>query len=387
MCQQRIRFLSFFREGYEEFTDTAFLVMYVLSAFSLGATFPFLFGTLFSECTSFAAGLETTLSFSQHFGTLRKVDTVHQTHSRKNYCNLKLCSRSACEEEALIRRSKESSIATENSTIQFSRQKMQEEVFEKIFYSSSSAMKSQKLIVVTTSYGVPPHYPLEWIDLQPWPVFISTKERGFGIASEPWGNVGQEIASYMRFILMFWEDLPENIAFIHGHEKTWHQEGYKMSYMLKHICLKKFGYASLNAFENDAWRLRKGSKSYFSIIRKYWKIVKPYLGDMPRTGFKEKCCAQFVVSRERIQARPRRLYELILEQMTDKKKNYQRAPHGKHSGWDLIHFWEAIWHYVFGEDALVKTRNKYGYGIDKNMESGRPLSKRPERTLKNFIAC
>ena len=160
-----------------------------------------------------------------------------------------------------------------------------------------------------------------------------------------------------------------------------------MSYMLRHICLNKFGYASLNAFENDAWRPIKGSKSYFNIIRKYWKSVEVYLGSLPRTGFKEKCCAQFVVSRERIKARPRELYELILEQMTDKKKNYQRAIHGKHSGWDLIHFWEAIWHYVFGEDARVNTARKYGYGIDRNVENGRRLSKLPVRTLKNFIAC
>ena len=363
------------------------LLWYRISTLTFCAKFAFLFSTLFSECKSFAVRLETTFFSNQQLGTLRKVDTTNQTYSTKNLCNLKLCSKSACEEEALIRRSKESSVSTENSTIHFSKQRMQEEAFEKIFYSSSSVIKSQKLIVVTTSYGVPPRYPLDWIDLQPWPVFISTKENGFGIASEPWGNVGQEIASYMRFILMFWENLPENIAFIHGHEKTWHQESYRMSYMLRHICLEKFGYASLNAFENAAWRPYKGSKSYFNIIRKYWKLVEPYLGDMPRTGFKEKCCAQFVVSRERIQARPRRLYELILEQMTDKKKNYRRAPHGKHSGWDLIHFWEAIWHYIFGEDALVRTRKKYGYGIDRDMESGRPLSKLPERTLKHFIAC
>ncbi|CAL6338560.1 unnamed protein product [Bathycoccus prasinos] len=160
-----------------------------------------------------------------------------------------------------------------------------------------------------------------------------------------------------------------------------------MSYMLRHICLDKFEYASLNAFENDAWRSVKGSRSYFNIIKKYWKLVEPYLGPMPKNGFKEKCCAQFVVSRKRIKARPRAFYELILEQMTDKKKDYRRAPHGKNAGWDLIHFWEAIWHYIFGEEALVNTRKKYGYGIDKNRENGRPLSKLPERTLKNLVAC
>jgi hypothetical protein len=275
----------------------------------------------------------------------------------------------------------------ENLTISFSPISMKEEAFERIFYSEPSILSSQRLVVVTTSYGHPPRYPLDWLNSQPWPVFVSTKERGFSYSSEPWGNLGQEVSSFVRFILIFWDHLPENIAFVHGHEQTWHQEGYTMSYMLRHICLHKFQYFSLNAFESDAWRPIKGSRDYFDIIRKYWKHVKPYLGALPKGGFREKCCAQFVVSRERIKARPRALYELILKLMTDPKKKYKREHHGKNDGWDLIHFWEAIWHYIFGEKALTNTRRKYGYGIDTNMESGRPLSKRPERTLKNLVAC
>ena len=139
------------------------------------------------------------------------------------------------------------------------------------------------------------------------------------------GNVGQEIASYVRFILMFWDHLPEYIAFVHGHEKTWHQEGYRMSYMLRHVCLGKFEYASLNAFEDDAWKPIKGAQRYYNIIRKYWRLVEPYLGVMPKGGFKEECCAQFIVSRQRIKARPRELYEIILRQMTDPQKNYHQT--------------------------------------------------------------
>jgi hypothetical protein len=30
---------------------------------------------------------------------------------------------------------------------------------------------------------------------------------------------------------------------------------------------------------------------------------------------------------------------MILKTMSDPKKNYVRAPDGKHLGWDLIHFW------------------------------------------------
>jgi len=311
----------------------------------------------------------------------------HRVSTGKSWCDMKLCSKDACAEEEFIRAHKVKPESTKNETIYFSKEKMREEAFERIFYSSQYLMQMQKLIVVTTSYGYPPHYSLSWIDLQPWPVFISTKEAGFGFASEPWGNVGQEIASYVRFILMFWDHLPERVAFVHGHEKTWHQEGYRMSYMLRHVCLDKFEYASLNAFENEAWRPIKGARSYYNVIKRYWKLVEPYLGAMPKYGFKEKCCAQFVVSRERIKARPRELYLLILKQMTDKKKNYHRAAHGNNNGWDLIHFWEAIWHYIFGEDALVNTRKKYGYGVDMNIETGLPLSKLPQRTLKLFIAC
>lgn len=303
------------------------------------------------------------------------------------WCDNNLCTKSACTEEMESKQSRIRSVHFRNRTIHFDEFRMREGAFENIFYSGASFMETQNLVVVGTSYGVPPHYSLDWINSQPWPVFISTKEKGFGFASEPWGNVGQEIASYVRFILMFWDHLPKHVAFVHGHEKTWHQEGYRMSYMLRHICLNKFGFASLNAFEDNAWRPVKGAGRYNVIIRRYWRVVKPYLGPIPKNGFKEKCCAQFVVSRERIKARPRALYEMILAQMTDPKKRYQRAPHGKNSGWDLIHFWEAIWHYIFGEKALVNTVKKYGHGIDKNIESGASLSKRPERTLKNLIAC
>lgn len=376
-------------------TDDSYSLVYLMSInyryskFELCITFVAVY--IFFPCHSSSAINNQGKEWVQEDKTMQKVE-FSNLGSRsgfigKSWCDTKLCSRDACAEEEFIRTQAVKPGSIKNKTIHFSKQKMREEAFERIFYSSRYLMHIQKLIVVTTSYGYPPRYSLSWIDWQPWPVFVSTKEAGFGFASEPWGNVGQEIASYIRFILMFWNHLPEHIAFVHGHEKAWHQEGYRMSYMLRHICLDKFEYASLNAFENEAWRPIKGARSYFNIIKRYWKLVEPYLGAMPKYGFKEKCCSQFVVSRKRIKARPRELYELILKQMTDPKKNYRRAPHGKNNGWDLIHFWEAIWHYIFGEDALINTRKKYGYGVDMNIETGHPLSKLPQRTLKLFIAC
>ena len=53
----------------------------------------------------------------------------------------------------------------------------------------------------------------------------------------------------------------------------------------------------------------------------------------------------------------------------------------------IIHFWEAIWHYIMGEKAIVNTRRKYGSGIDLSIETGLALNKKPERTLKNVVSC
>jgi hypothetical protein len=46
----------------------------------------------------------------------------------------------------------------------------------------------------------------------------------------------------------------------------------------------------------------------------------------------DKCCAQFIVTRERIKKRPKAFYEMILKTMSDPKKNYARAADGKNLG-------------------------------------------------------
>lgn len=123
---------------------------------------------------------------------------------------------------------------------------------------------------------------------------------------------------------------------------------------------------------------------YYNIIRERWHLVEPYLGKFPKKGFKEKCCAQFIVSSERIRSRPQELYQLILKETLATSLKVRRS--NKRAN-DLGFFWEAIWHYVMGEDSVVNTRKKYGFGIDKDLEKGLPLSKKPERTLKHIIAC
>ena len=324
-----------------------------------------------------------------NYQTIADIGFSEVLHS---WCTEDLCTLNGMHEEQEDRllqqqgKTRKSYRSKENFYISFDARSMYESSFMSLFYGEPQNILNSKMIVVSTSYGNPPRNSLEWINRQPWPVFVSSKESNFGIASEPWGNIGLEVASYVRFILLFWDYLPEHIAFVHGHEKAWHQEGYHTSYMLRNLCVDEYEYISLSAYEGGP--IRKGSNlNYYKILKRFWYLVEPYLGKFPKSGFNEKCCAQFMVSRERIKRRPREMYELILKEMTDTKKKYGRARDGKHVGWDLAHFWEGIWHYIMGERAYVNTKKKYGHGIDVHLETGSRLSKRADRTLKNVISC
>jgi hypothetical protein len=60
-------------------------------------------------------------------------------------------------------------------------------------------------------------------------------------------NTGREATAYLNYIISNYDNLPENIAFIHGHETAWHQ---KSPYHLIDTILKaktdKYNYISLN---------------------------------------------------------------------------------------------------------------------------------------------
>ena len=92
--------------------------------------------------------------------------------------------------------------------------------------------------MVASSYEWPPRLPLDWLRNQPWPVFVTTKEEGHVFFSESWGNKGDEVASFLRFIVDYWDTLPEYTAFVHGHDISWHQMGYSMQYILRNLCLE-----------------------------------------------------------------------------------------------------------------------------------------------------
>ena len=60
--------------------------------------------------------------------------------------------------------------------------------------------------------------------------------------------------------------------------------------------------------------------------RKYWEpLGMGRLGKLPARGLREKCCAQFLVHRNRVQRHPKEFYEVQRQEMTDPGKTYLRC--------------------------------------------------------------
>jgi len=255
------------------------------------------------------------------------------------------------------------------------------------------AVKDLPVVLIVTSYAWPPKFDLSWIQRQPWPAFVSTKEPGKRVHSEPWGNIGQEDATYFRFITMFYDDLPERMVFLHGHNKAWHQEGYLMEYILRNACFHEQQYMSVNAF--PVVRAPKGAKANeWQILRKYWDVLgQGELGPFPKRGLREKCCAQFMVHRDRVLKHPKSFYEIQRQEMTDPGKTYLRSMKqmNVHVGFDLVLFYESIWHVMWGEKPWMSDE-LYGTCIDRNIERDHSLppqimNKQSTRCMHRVVHC
>ena len=63
---------------------------------------------------------------------------------------------------------------------------------------------------------------MSWVKQQPYDYAIMTKGDPAGGMHNLEVNWGLDAASYLQFILLHWDHLPERMAFMHGHQSSWH---------------------------------------------------------------------------------------------------------------------------------------------------------------------
>ncbi|KAJ5291782.1 hypothetical protein N7478_001033 [Penicillium angulare] len=180
-------------------------------------------------------------------------------------------------------------------------------------------------------------------------------EEGFMV---PYARKGHEASAYLSYIIDYYDELRPYTIFIHGRPEQWHNDvgGPSTKNVLANL---RYEAVSINGYVNLRCTNRPGCPStifqafpvmvdfdYQYLIDQLPQIFNDLLGidpsDVP-SDIGHQCCAQFAVTKEKIQERPRSDYIRILEWIatTDMTDNYG-------IGW-LI---EKLWHVIFGMPAV-----------------------------------
>ncbi|KAF2144503.1 uncharacterized protein K452DRAFT_295938 [Aplosporella prunicola CBS 121167] len=183
-------------------------------------------------------------------------------------------------------------------------------------------------------------------------------------------NKGNEVMAYLTFIIDFYDLLPDVSIFMHAHSTAWHNNDLLemgSSQILKRLNLRKVvreGYFNLRCHQypgcsNRLFPLAKNQSSVDvpqeEVFEDAWKQLFP-LEDVPE-ALAQPCCAQFAVSRERIQMLPWEQYIHFRKWV-----QYTRLPNNV-SG----RVWEYIYQYIWaGRPEFCPKENVCycdGYGV------------------------
>lgn len=219
--------------------------------------------------------------------------------------------------------------------------------------------ESTDLVVVTAHFSE----DLDWLLGSRHPVVVCDKPGAMPMpfVADPQCtltvNRGREVSSFLKFIVEYYDRLPRNVAFLHGHETSWH-DGLPMSLLeaLDRVKRGKFGYINLNNVQNskvideEALRGVKRHAPHVEVghlghlfLQKTWsKHFEPILKIPFPEHLQFMCCAQFIVSAGTIRRHPRTTYRALYDLVMD-------PAHG--DDWAVGAGLEFVWHILFGEPA------------------------------------
>jgi len=189
------------------------------------------------------------------------------------------------------------------------------------------------------------HYKedLEWLRLSDWPITIYHKEGGSNVPENigkiiTIPNNGVEASAYIQYIIQRYESLPDHVAFIHGHETSYHQCGDRpLLEMIRDANIKKYSYIPLNNYWYCFHTIYQLA-NYIPIWNNIFNIFPP--------NFFITCGgAQFVVSKKNILTHSKEYYE----ELYLKVSKIESAAGGI----------EFLWHIIFNEKFVFVPRDDH----------------------------
>lgn len=149
--------------------------------------------------------------------------------------------------------------------------------------------------------------------------------------------LGREAGAYLKYITENYENLPDAMAFIHGHKTGY---GRTLLEVIEGVNWDKYGFVPINnshtpgSFRDEPW----GSRLYTFFTKLFIPLKGDYLPDINSPWIYD-AGSQFVVTKERILANPKKLYEgwyYIITTQPDFSEEFA----------DIL---EKCWHVTFGE--------------------------------------
>jgi hypothetical protein len=157
-------------------------------------------------------------------------------------------------------------------------------------------------------------------------------------------NQGNEAAVYLKYIIDYYEALPDYVFFIHDEEYSWHHTGSLYDRFKEAIVLKKRFY-NINHFTMQSLHT---NIYVLEILRWYHQYIEPYipLDSLPDPDFTigHKGAAQFMVHKEAILHLPKSFYSGL----------YDWVMNSGESSFVTGRFLEWTWHIFWGDH--IKTR-------------------------------
>lgn len=124
-----------------------------------------------------------------------------------------------------------------------------------------------------------------------------------------------------------------------------------MAKILSHVKPGVFEFATLN----NVWH-KNALVQFFKCTKAAYNHLSQWLGkDFPEHdgGFSFACCAQFIVSKKRILARPKAMYVSLFEYI----KNFDTTIDSIGGHDNSCYATEMMWHRIFGEPFYMQVRD------------------------------
>jgi len=186
------------------------------------------------------------------------------------------------------------------------------------------------------------------------PIIISKTKQDADIYQSK--NIGCEASAYFEYIIKYYNDLPDFVVFVHGHETAWHQHG-RIQDILNSFTFDEntpryynFNKEPLNFLTLNDDERPNDFKSYNAMVAPLgFEIGVIYYIVSSR-------CAQFIVHRSLIHRHTLDTYKMLLENLYTKNNGNQKLA-------AIVFEW--LWTYIFtGETDEIEWISK-----NKNIET------------------